>query len=157
MNVSDEGLDFIKDWEGCSLKRYRDPIGLWTIGTGHLIVDADPEEQWKHKGITAEKALELLKADVGHAELLINHYVSWPLNVAQMDALTSWAFNLGPVIRTSTLIRELNKGNEGRVGKELVRWNKARNEDGKVVVLAGLTRRRKAEGKLFNLGQYTAP
>ena len=149
MNTSDEGLNFITLWEGCNLKRYRDAIGFWTIGVGHLIVDADPMEQWKNKGITAEKALELLKSDVDHAELLINRYVSWPLKQTQFDALRSWAFNCGSAIRTSTLIRELNIGNEGRVGKELVRWNRAGGK-----ILAGLTKRRAAEGRLFNLNDY---
>ncbi len=71
MNVSDEGLDFIKDWEGCSLKRYKDAAGYWTIGVGHLITDADPEiwsrpssHSLKLQPITPEKALALLKNDV---------------------------------------------------------------------------------------------
>ena len=150
MKTSDEGLNFISLWEGCKLKRYKDAAGYWTIGVGHLIVDSDPVEQWKNKGITAEKALWLLKDDVEHAELSINRYVTWPLKQTQMDALTSWCFNVGGyAVKNSTLVRLLNVSEEGKVGRELLRWNKA---GGRIV--AGLTKRRAAEGKLFNLGDY---
>jgi len=150
VKVSDEGLNFLSLWEGYKLKRYRDSNGYWTIGTGHLITDADPMEQWKHKGIDAEQALELLKIDVEHAESCINRYVTWPLKQTQMDALTSWCFNVGGyAVKNSTLVRLLNESEEGKVGRELLRWNKA---GGRIV--AGLTKRRAAEGRLFNLGDY---
>jgi len=150
VKVSDEGLHFISLWEGCSLKRYADAAGYWTIGVGHLITDSDPQEAWKHKGIDAEKALQLLKIDIEHAESSINRYVTWPLKQTQHDALTSWCFNVGGYnVKVSTLVKLLNSSEEGKVGRELVRWNKAGGK-----ILPGLTRRRKAEAKLFNLGDY---
>ena len=152
MTTSDEGLKFIQRWEGTKLKVYKDVAGYPTIGSGHLIVDGDdPHKQWEHKGITAEEALELLKDDVGYAEDCVNRYISWPLKQTQFDALTSFTFNVGGrALRASTLRKKLNEGEEGRVGLELNRWNKA---GGRVV--AGLTKRRASEGRLFNLGKYT--
>lgn len=63
-------------------------------------------------------------------------------------ALVSWAYNVGcGNTGSSTLIRKLNAGDKASVPSELLRWNKAGGR-----VLAGLTRRRQAEGDLFRRG-----
>ena len=149
-NISDAGLDFIRRWEGCELKVYKDSAGYQTIGVGHLIVDADPLEAWQNKGITETEAISLLRDDVAHAEGCVHRYILWPLNQNQWDALISFTFNVGGgALKSSTLRRKLNMGEEGRVNKELLRWNKAGGK-----ISSGLTKRRKAEGRLFNLGDY---
>ncbi len=150
MRTSDAGLAFITAWEGSRLRIYNDAAGYPTIGVGHLIVDSDPVEVWTHKGITEDEALVLLKDDAGAAEDAVNAYITWPLGQHQFDALVSFIFNVGGGnLRVSTLRRKLNAGEEGSVGYELARWNKAGGR-----VLAGLTKRRAAEGRLFNLGDY---
>jgi lysozyme len=149
MHTSDAGLAFITRWEGLELHVYNDVAGYPTIGVGHLIVDSDPPE-WKHRGITEEEALKLLSGDLVDAESAVEAYITWPLIQHQFDALVSFAFNVGGgALRASTLRKKLNAGEEGSVGSELVRWNKAGGE-----VVAGLTRRRQAESRLFNLGDY---
>tara|TARA_R110000782_G_scaffold2454_3_gene9582 strand:- start:2520 stop:2648 length:129 start_codon:yes stop_codon:yes gene_type:complete len=35
MNASEEGIELIKNFEGCELKAYQDSVGVWTIGYGH--------------------------------------------------------------------------------------------------------------------------
>ena len=35
MKCSQEGLELIKKFEGCKLKSYKCPAGVWTIGYGH--------------------------------------------------------------------------------------------------------------------------
>ena len=35
MKISDEGIALIKKYEGCELKAYLCPAGVWTIGYGH--------------------------------------------------------------------------------------------------------------------------
>lgn len=156
MKASPKGLEFIKRWEGYRLKPYLDSAGLLTIGVGHLIVDGDPVEKWRRLGITHEKAFQLLQNDIGHAEYCVNSYIEWPLNQNQFDALVSFTFNVGGgALRASTLRKRLNGGEEGKVGHELLRWNKERNpETGRLRVSKGLSNRRKAEAKLFNLGVY---
>jgi len=92
------------------------------------------------------EAEELLKQDVGWAETVVNEYIIIELNQNQFDALVSFVFNVGSGnFKSSTLLKKLNKGEYGEVSKELKRWDKANG-----VVLPGLTRRRKAEGDLFN-------
>jgi len=150
VKTSDKGLEFISLWEGTKLRIYKDVAGYATIGTGHLIVEDDPAEKWKRKGITTEEALELLTNDVKHAEDCVNRYISWRLIQNQFDSLVSWTFNLGGhALYRSTLRKVLNGSCEAKVPKEMARWNKA---GGKVV--PGLTKRRRAEGRLFNLAEY---
>jgi lysozyme len=58
-------------------------------------------------------------------------------------ALVSWGFNVGTGnVKSSTLIKRLNAGEDELkvIKEELPKWNKAGGK-----VLAGLTRRRKAE------------
>ena len=31
MSISKNGIKLIKEFEGCYLKAYRDPVGVWTI------------------------------------------------------------------------------------------------------------------------------
>ena len=77
-----------------------------------------------------------------HCKRLINI----PLEQHQWDAIVSWCFNLGcGNLRASTLLVRLNEGYLDKVSEQIVRWNKA---GGKVV--AGLTRRRKAEAAMFD-------
>ena len=35
MNISQNGIDLIKHFEGCELEAYKCPAGVWTIGYGH--------------------------------------------------------------------------------------------------------------------------
>ena len=63
----------------------------------------------------------------------------------ELDALTSWTYNLGVGnLKSSTLLKKLNAGNKSEVPAEMIRWNKANGK-----VLAGLTKRREAEAELW--------
>jgi lysozyme len=61
--------------------------------------------------------------------------------------LVSFAFNVGIAnFQQSTLLRLLNRGWYEQVPAQLMRWNRSRGE-----VLGGLTRRRAAEARLWNV------
>jgi lysozyme len=55
----------------------------------------------------------------------------------------SWSFNTGGP-ESATLWKKLNAGNKAAVPAELAKWNRGGGK-----VLAGLVRRRKAEGLMF--------
>jgi lysozyme len=61
----------------------------------------------------------------------------------QFDALVSFDFNTGALHR-STLLKLLNAGDKARAANEFLKWTRAAGR-----VLAGLTRRREEERKLF--------
>ena len=139
MNISEEGISLIKNYEGCKLEAYQDSVGVWTIGYGHI---KDVKEGDK---INQDEAEHLLKEEMPEYEGYINNMVEVPLEQCQFDSLVCWVYNLGPTnLKDSTLLRILNKGGYGGVGEQIKRWNKAGGE-----VLEGLVKRRQAEANLF--------
>lgn len=155
MQMSEHGLELLKQWEGFELKVYKDSAGLPTIGVGHLITKS---EQASGNiliagvpvpyagGLTDQQALDLLSQDVQPAEQAVNNGVKVALAQNQFDALVSFTFNVGVgSFNGSTLLKVLNQGNYTQVPDQLRRWNKA---GGKVV--QGLVNRRENEVKLWN-------
>lgn len=143
-SISKVGIDLIKSFEGCYLKAYKCPAGVWTIGWG----TTEPIDGVKpHEGmvITQKQADELLIKNLKGYENAVNKYVTYSINQNQFDALVSFAYNCGNgALKTSTLLKKLNAGDVHGAANEFLRWNKANGK-----VLNGLTRRREAERKLF--------
>jgi GH24 family phage-related lysozyme (muramidase) len=154
--LSTRGAAFISRFEGVVLRLYNDPVGHCTVGIGHLVhhgrCDGRASEAPFRNGISRDRAFALLRQDVAATAAEVRRRVRVPLNQAQFDALCSWAFNCGSgVLTTSTLVRLLNAGDFNSVPAQLARWDKAGNPPRPV---AGLTRRRRAEGELFARGKY---
>lgn len=134
------GITLIKNYEGLHLTPYLCPAKIWTIGYGHTrIVRAGLK-------ITADQADQLLDDDLRLVERTVQRLVSVPLNDNQFAALVSFVFNVGiSNFETSTLLKLLNRGWYEQVPAQLTRWNRANGES-----LGGLSRRRAAEGLLWN-------
>lgn len=136
-----QGIDLIKQYEGLRLARYLDAVGKPTIGYGHLIL---PHESF-NRPLCESEALALLRRDLRSAELGLRKLVRVAITQQQFDALMSFVFNLGAGrLRSSTLLRYLNAGANNHAADQFLVWNKAGGKP-----LAGLTRRRQAERKLF--------
>lgn len=139
MRTSQKGLDLIKEFEGLRLTAYLCPAKVWTIGYGTT------SGVTKGTVITKERAEELLRQDVRKFEDSVTRLAKVKLNQHQFDALVSFAYNVGSgALGSSTLLRVLNAGDYDAAAGQFERWNKAGGQ-----VLAGLTRRRAAERKLF--------
>ena len=142
MELSNNGLDFIKNYEGLRLKSYKvlPSERHYTIGYGHFGADVTFGME-----ITKAKADELFKKDVSRFEKAVNRLVKVDINQNQFDALVSFAYNVGEgALATSTLLQKVNKKDFEGASKEFARWNKSGGK-----VLAGLTNRREKERKLF--------
>ncbi len=99
--------------------------------------------------ITETQAVALLAEDLRIFEAAVNKRVSIHLQQYEFDALVCFVFNIGePQFMTSTLLRFLNAGNRAGAAAEFDRWNKGRI-GGQLVPVAGLTRRRASERRLF--------
>ena len=139
MNISKEGIDLIKEFEGCELTAYRCSANVLTIAYGRIkgVKEGDT--------CTKEQAEEWLHEELTEYESYINDMVEVSLLQNQFDALVSWVYNLGPSnLKSSTLLKVLNAGEYKSVPEQIKRWNKAGGK-----VLEGLTRRRQAEALLF--------
>jgi GH24 family phage-related lysozyme (muramidase) len=147
--VSPAGLALIRAFEGCARLRpdglfeaYPDPGtggAPWTIGWGATGAGIGPETVWTRAECDAR-----LKADVArHAAQVADALGGAPTSANQFDALVSFHFNTGAIGR-ATLTRRHIAGDFDGAASEFARWNRAGGR-----VLAGLTRRRAAEAKLY--------
>lgn len=138
MKISNNGLNLIKQFEGCRLIAYK-PVATekyFTIGYGHTGEDVKP-----NMVISQAQADRYLQQDIERYENYVNQYCAkLNLNMNQFDALTSFTYNCGP--------GNLKKLIEGRtisqIADAILQFNHAGGKE-----LAGLTKRRKAERELF--------
>lgn len=161
--INKAGVELVKSFEGIvdgdpatvNLDPYLDPIGIWTIGWGHAIWQGGDFVRGKENrkkaqslypgGITLAQAEALLRADLLDTCRDVESVLKVKVIDNQFAALVSFAYNVGiGNLKKSTLLRLVNAGDFANAANEFVKWNKAGGR-----VLAGLTRRREAEAKLF--------
>ena len=152
------GVSLIKQFEGCHLKAYPDPLSggrPYTIGWGSTRKkDGSPFELGEQ--ITQDEADELLIYQIEQDFLpALEKIPVWPeLNQNQQGAILSFAYNLGARFYGAqgfeTISRVLRERRWDQIESALVLY---RNPGSNVE--AGLKRRRLAEAALFNspLGQ----
>lgn len=163
--VSARGAAFIAAFEGGAsrdgkFRPYQDPVGVWTIGFGHTLGVSAASKPLTHK-----QAVELLLADLNRvytpavvSRLRTVHYQA---TQHELDALVSFVYNLGPGVlmrgRTAgNLLARLAGGSPSDTRRRafadsLLQYDKAGSPPR---ALPGLTRRRRAERRLFLTGEY---
>lgn len=142
MNISQNGINLIKSYEGLKLTAYKPTPAEphYTIGYGHSASDVRADET-----ITQATADSLLAQDVSKFEAGVAALIKIPVNQNQFDALVSFAYNVGlGNFKTSTLLTLVNKKDFKDAANEFGKWNKSGGK-----VLAGLVKRREAEKELF--------
>lgn len=140
MEISQKGIDLIKQFEGCRLTAYKCPAGVLTIGYGHTGADVKEGQT-----ITQEQAEKLLRSDLVVHCNNVSGLVKVPLNQNQFDALVSFEYNIGyGNFKSSTLLRLLNQGDYNGAAEQFQRWRYANGK-----VLSGLITRRQKEKDLF--------
>lgn len=93
-------------YEGLRLKPYRDTLGNWTIGVGHLIRRNEilfGSPVVPGFTLTQSQCLQLLDTDIQNVEYDLDHYLPWwrKLSDIRQDVMVNLAFNLG-VVKLST-------------------------------------------------------
>ena len=136
----------IKEFEGEYLDAYLDPVGIPTIGYG---TTRNPDTGRKIKlgdKIDKATALRWLRLDTEKVRESVKKMVKVTINARQLDALTSFVYNVGPTaFADSTMLKLLNNKTDKRiVANQFDRWVYAKR-----VKLPGLVRRRKLEKELF--------
>lgn len=105
MQLSDKGAAFIARHEGFVSKAYRDPVGVWTIGTGFTNRSRVFSKYWRKlhgrpmragDTITSQQNAAILRkaADEEYGAAVIRHIN--PRAQHQYDGATSVCFNCGP-------------------------------------------------------------
>lgn len=138
MEISSKGVSLIKSFEGCRLKAYKCPAGVWTIGYGHTAGVKEGDT------ITQETADEYLRNDLAKYEKAVDNYNGiYHFNQNQFDALVSFTYNCG--VGNLKNLTQSGKRTLTQISAKLPLYNKAGG-----VVLRGLQRRRAAEKDLFD-------
>ena len=140
------GIQMIKEFEGFRSKPYLDAVGVPTIGYGATHYADGRKVKMTDKPITEAEASALLAEMLKQYEKPVLDLVTSKINQNQFDALVSFTYNLGGTnFRKSTLLKKVNANPmDLTISNEFLKWNKAGNK-----VLAGLTRRRRAESDLY--------
>jgi len=146
MKISQDGINFVKGFEGFRGSVYNDLVGVATLGYGMTGTSI--------KGLTS--ITELVASTM--LEDLINRNYGNPLskdlarlgvilNQNQFDALTSMAYNVGVAgLLGSTLYRDIANGirDKNTITKDFAMWCKAGGN-----TVQGLVRRRSEEATMF--------
>ena len=142
--VSQKGLALIKEFEGCKLKAYRCPAGVWTIGYGWTH-GVKPGMVW-----TMQKAEEMLIEGVKpYAATVAKAIGKTPTTQGQFDALVSFCYNAGEGnFKKCSMLRYHLRGQKRLAADAFLNWTKARVR-GQMTVLRGLVRRRVWERALY--------
>lgn len=136
MHINNEGLSLIKECEGLSLKAYKCPAGVWTIGYGHTGKDVK-----KGMVITEEKATELLKSDMARFEKHVSNYNKiYRFTSNEFSALVSFAYNIGSIAGLTKNGTRTKK----QIANKMLEYCYARGKK-----LNGLYTRRQKERNLF--------
>lgn len=142
--MSQNCIDLIKHFEGFSPVIYTCPANYLTIGYGHLVHKGED-----YPGIIGEaEATELLTHDVATARAAVLRLITAKLSQGELDALTSFTFNLGAgALQRSTLRAKINRDERGDAPAEFSKWIFAGGRK-----LPGLIKRRQAEAFLYETG-----
>lgn len=127
------------------IEPYYDPVGLPTIGYGHLLSRTAWAALDQFPAISIAQAEALLRADLMKAAGAVMRLVRVKLNANQIAALIDFVFNVGSGnFEISTVRKVINRGDFASVPAHLMRWVYAKG-----VKLPGLVKRRKAEAALW--------
>lgn len=152
--MSAAGVLFVQKHESTVYQAYADPVHGWAVPTicaGHTA--------GVKRGHTATKAqcLQYLRDDSGIAVQGVLRCTTAPLNQHQLDALASFAFNVGVGnYCKSTLARMLNRNDPAGAANQFTRWVYAGGKDCRIRSnnCYGIVTRRNAERTLFMTGNY---
>jgi lysozyme len=177
MNISGNGVDFIKKEESCVLHAYQDSAGIWTIGYGSIdFMNGDPVR--KGDAINQNLAEKMLQFEINKKVSGINDLLKGvELNQNQYDAICSFTFNCGIfALEISSLLKTIkNNPNDStslpinavsdisvnnwmkknnlssiyKIEMDFLEWNKI-TVNGKHIFDEGLFERRKREWLLYH-------
>jgi len=97
-NMSEQQIkNMIIAHEGKRLEPYKDSLGLWTVGIGHLIGDGKSlPPEWNRK-FSEEEIMALFEKDYAHHRTAAESIAGFnKLNSRGQGALTDLTFNMGP-------------------------------------------------------------
>ena len=134
-------IKLIKDSEGCKLKAYKCPAGIWTIGYGQTkgIKEGMVWTQQQADEDIIKTALQAFNEAIKASPILAT------ANMEKQAAIADFVYNLGITnYNKSTLKQRVDEGNWVSASTEIKKWNKSNG-----TILNGLVKRRQLEADLL--------
>lgn len=141
--VSKEGLMELIGHEAIVQSRYKDSVGVWTIGVGHTKAAGSPDPKTFNGAMPIKDVFALLAKDLAKYEAAVNKALKVEVTQPEFDALVSFHFNTGGIAKAS-LVKSLNAGDRAKAAAEFLNWKKPPEILG----------RRRKEQALFAKGVY---
>ena len=157
MKMNEIGRKALRHHEGVRNKPYRDSVGLWTIGVGHLI--ATPEQmkmtiaerklsrcpaEW-NRTLTNAEVDQVLQDDLQRFERGVLRYCPTGLTQGRFNALVSFAFNAGlGGLQKSSIRSKHNRGDYDSAADAFLLYRMASG-----VIQKGLVNRRNDERVMY--------
>lgn len=155
MNISQKGLDLIRNFEGFKAFPYQDARGIWTIGYGTTYYPNGFKVSHTDMSVNEEQAMTCLRYHIDRRVIpAIKKHLGNDENIAlsqhQIDALCSFVYNIGAsAFEGSTLLKDIRSGAAAEViTTDFMMWVKSGG-----MLLKGLIKRRQAEADYFNNGK----
>lgn len=143
--IDASGRNFIYKWEGCPLKAYKDPVGIWTIGPG-LTSGSGVIKPYKGMVISQKEADELFEKAMARNYLApFNRALGRTIPQGVVNGSASFLWNCGVGALKWKWFEKVKAG-EYLAAAALVEVTAVKAGGKK---LKGLVNRRKAEAALF--------
>lgn len=144
-HTSMAGLIEIASHEGIVTSKYRDSVGVWTIGIGHTANAGSPNPASVAGELPIPEIIEIFQRDVEKFEYRVRRAFTRPLTQAQFDAAVSFDFNTGG-IHKATWVKMFNAGDVKGARASFMAWRKPPE----------IIPRREKERDLFFDGRYSS-
>lgn len=96
MKMSNEGKVELIGHEGIALSKYKDSVGVWTVGIGATKTEIPSIADWPlSRTITVQEAFDLFGRSIVQYEDAVNKALTITVPQYQFDALVSWCYNVG--------------------------------------------------------------
>ena len=138
MNISENCINLIKEFEGCKLKPYKlAGEEYYTVGYGHYGPDVNPNKKYTKKEVETLLISDLQRFVKG----VLRYDKLYHFNQNELDALVSFAYNVGSIDGLTA------KGSRSRIEIAYFMRKYVKGSNGQT--LDGLVKRREKERELF--------
>lgn len=145
MNIPQQAIDLVKEFEGFRESTYLDSVGVPTIGYGTTAAAGLGIVPVPGMTISERQAEKFLVKGLEKFAAAIRPHITREPTDNEWSAMLSLAYNIGPgAFRKSSVLRFHNAGETMRAADAFLLWDKAGGQ-----VLRGLVRRRQRERTLY--------
>lgn len=148
MSTSKQGMAELAGHEGLCQSKYKDSVGVWTVGIGATRTEIADIANWPmDKKLSIEECFTLFQKSLKHYEIPLNKALIKEIPQNWYDALVSWLYNVGiGWIKKGSVIEKVNGGaSASTVANALLQYMKPPEIKG----------RRQKEALLLKTGKYS--